>query len=114
MLRLVRGGSYQRISSFSPLHSLIVFLCLLKLSKAEAARGGLFPITVPVIVPCPRCRKSGFWEDFFCPACHGYRSIQIERESSLSIPPHVRHGTEIRVSTEDIGLRDVYLNIVVL
>ena len=32
----------------------------------------------------------------------------------MSIPPHVRHGTEIRVSTEDIGLRDVYLNIVVL
>ena len=32
----------------------------------------------------------------------------------MSIPPHVRHGTEIRLSMEDIGLRDVYLNIVVL
>ena len=32
----------------------------------------------------------------------------------MSIPPHVRHGKEIRLSMKDIGLRDVYLNIVVL
>ena len=84
------------------------------LSPSEAARGGLFPITVPVIVPCTKCRSAGFWEDFFCPTCHGYVRILTEREFSLSIPPHVRQGKEIRLSMEDIGLRDVYLNIVVL
>jgi molecular chaperone DnaJ len=84
------------------------------LSPGEAAKGGLFPITVPVIVSCPRCRNAGFWEDFFCPTCHGYGRVQTEREFSLSIPPHVRHGTEIRLSMEDIGLKDVYLNIIVL
>ena len=67
----------------------------------------LYPITVPVIVPCPRCRRSGMWDNFFCPNCHGYGRIQTERELSLSIPPHVRHGTEIRFSMEDIELRDV-------
>jgi molecular chaperone DnaJ len=84
------------------------------LSPGEAASGGLFPIIVPVLEPCPRCKKSGFWEDFFCPVCLGYGRVRSEREFSLSIPPHVRHGTEIRVSMEDIGLRDVYLNIVVI
>ena len=32
---------------------------------------------------------------------------------SLSIPPHVRHGTEIRVAMDDIGLIDVHLNVIV-
>lgn len=81
------------------------------LTPAEAREGGLFPITVPVIEPCPRCGKTGFWEDFFCPACLGYGRIRSEREFSLSIPPHVKHGTQIRLSMEDIGLRDCCANI---
>ena len=84
------------------------------LSPREAAEGGLFPVTVPVIEPCPRCSKAGFWDDFFCPVCSGYGRVKSEREFSLSIPPRVKHGTEIRVSLEDIGLRGAYLNILVL
>jgi DnaJ-class molecular chaperone len=84
------------------------------LSSREAERGGLFPITVPLFEPCPRCRKAGFWEDFFCPRCLGYGRIVSEKEFSLSIPPHVKHGTKIKISLEDIGLNDIYLNIVVL
>ena len=44
----------------------------------------------------------------------GYGRISSEKEFSLSIPPHVKHGTKIKVSLEDIGLRDVHLHIVVL
>jgi DnaJ-class molecular chaperone len=84
------------------------------LSPQEAVEGGLFPITVPVIDPCPRCGRTGFWEDFFCPVCSGYGRVQSEREFSLSIPPRVRHGTEIRLSMEDIGMRDTYLHVRVL
>lgn len=83
------------------------------LSPKEAADGGLYPITVPVVAPCPRCRKSGFWENFFCPSCNGYGRIRSQREFSLSIPPNVTHGTEIRLSLEDIGLKDACLNMVV-
>ena len=83
------------------------------LSPGEASRGGLFPITVPVIEPCTRCSKGGIWEEFFCPVCSGYGRIQSEREFSLSIPPNVKHVTDIRLSMEDIGLRDAYLNVVV-
>ena len=84
------------------------------LSLREAAEGGLFPVTVPVIEPCPRCSKSGLWQDSFCPICSGYGRVSSEREFSLSIPPRVKHGTKIRVSMEDIGLRGSYLNVLVL
>ncbi len=83
------------------------------LSPREAAEGGLYPIAVPVVEPCPRCRKTGFWDEFFCPLCNGYGRVHSEREFSLSIPPNVKHGTEIRLSMEDIGLKDAYLNVVI-
>jgi molecular chaperone DnaJ len=83
------------------------------LSPREALEGGLFPVTVPVIEPCPRCSKTGYYEDFFCPVCSGYGRVRSEREFSLSIPPNVKHGTEIRLSMEDIGLRGAYLNILI-
>jgi DnaJ-class molecular chaperone len=84
------------------------------LSPAEAFEGGLFPITVPVIEPCPRCDRSGEWEGFFCPVCYGYGRIRGEREFSLSIPPRIKHGTKASVSLEDIGLKDTILNVLVL
>jgi curved DNA-binding protein len=83
------------------------------LSPTEADRGGLYPVRVPVMEPCPQCSRSGLWDDFFCPACLGYGRVQTERQFPLSIPPHVSHGTRIRVSMEDIGLRGVSLNVVV-
>jgi molecular chaperone DnaJ len=83
------------------------------LTPGEASRGGLFPVTVPVIEPCTRCATRGIWEAFFCPVCSGYGRIRSERAFSLSIPPNVKHGTEIRLSMEDIGLRNAYLNVVV-
>jgi molecular chaperone DnaJ len=84
------------------------------LSTEEAARGGLFPITVPVLAACPRCRRKGLWEEFFCPLCYGRGVVRAERGFSLSIPPHVAHGTQISLSTEDIGLRSVNLHVLVL
>jgi DnaJ-class molecular chaperone len=83
------------------------------LSPSEAAEGGLFPITVPTVEPCPKCNKSGAWEGFFCPVCSGYGRVQSERAFSLTIPPNVKHGTKIRLSMEDIGLRNAYLNVLV-
>jgi len=83
------------------------------LTPREAAEGGLFPVTVPVLEVCPRCRTTGMWDSFFCPVCRGYGRVQREREFSLSIPPGVRHGTEITLSMEDIGLKETYLNILV-
>jgi len=84
------------------------------LSPGEAAEGGLFPVKVPVIEPCPRCSRGSLSEAFLCPVCSGYGSVRSERQFSLSIPPHVKHGTNIRLSMEDIGLGGVYLHLRVL
>lgn len=83
------------------------------LSPEEARHGGLFPITVPIIEHCPRCGGTEIWDQFFCPDCSGRGYIHTYREFSLSIPPHTKHGTQQRISMEDIGLKHVYLNIVV-
>jgi len=66
------------------------------LSQEEAARGGLFPITVPVLEPCPSLPAKGLWEEFFCPLCYGRGVVRAEREFSLSIPPRVTHATQIK------------------
>jgi molecular chaperone DnaJ len=84
------------------------------LSPSEAHNGGLYPLTVPVVEPCPHCSKTGVWDYFFCPVCYGYGRIPAKREFSLSIPPHIQHGTEITLSLEDIGLRGIFLNVTVL
>jgi DnaJ-class molecular chaperone len=84
------------------------------LTPREASQGGLFPITVPIVEDCPRCSKTGLWEEFFCPVCSGYGRVRSKREFSLSKPPGVSHGAEIRLSMEDIGLRGVALHVTVL
>ena len=81
------------------------------LTPDEAATGGLYPITVPVMVPCPVCSKTGLWEGLFCPLCDGFGRISTEKKFALSIPPNVSGGTEISLSLEGIGLRDMYLHI---
>jgi len=83
------------------------------LSPVEARHGGLFPITVPIIEPCPGCGDTKNWDLFLCPDCLGKGYIHTRREFSLSIPPHTKHGTQQSISMEDIGLKDTYLNIVV-
>jgi molecular chaperone DnaJ len=83
------------------------------MSPEEAASGGLYPITIPVLEPCPSCGKSGLFETFFCPTCNGYGRVHSEREFSLSMPPNVAHGTEIKLSLEDVGLKNIYLNVVI-
>jgi molecular chaperone DnaJ len=83
------------------------------LSPTEAMKGGLIPVTVPVVESCPRCTKTGLWDNFICPVCSGYGRVKGERQFSVSIPPRVQHGTEIRLSMEDIGLKDIHLNIMV-
>jgi len=84
------------------------------LTPREASQGGLFPITVPIVEDCPKCSKAGIWEEFFCPVCRGYGRVRSKREFSLSVPPRVSHGTEIKLSMEDIGLKDVELHVTVL
>jgi molecular chaperone DnaJ len=79
------------------------------LSVKEAREGGLFPIKVPVIEKCPHCKFSPFETDFFCPECNGYGFLEGEKKFAISIPPRTSNHTEVTLSLEDIGLKDVNL-----
>jgi molecular chaperone DnaJ len=81
------------------------------LTPEEAREGGTFPLTVPVVEACPRCRMTGVWDYFYCPVCYGYGRVRSQREFSVSIPPNVAHDTQVNLSLEDIGLRDVDLHV---
>ena len=59
-------------------------------------------------------QKSRPLEGFFCPVCSGYGRVRSQREFSLSVPRRLSHGTEIRLSMEDIGLLNVELHVTVL
>jgi len=83
------------------------------LNPQEAAAGGLFPVTVPVITPCPKCQQAGIRKNFFCPCCNGNGQIRSERRFSINISPGIKHGTTVRLSLADLGLCQVILNIVV-
>ncbi len=81
------------------------------LTPEEAASGGLYPITLPVMAPCPVCSRSGLWEGIYCPLCDGFGRISTEKKFALSIPSNVSQGTEITLSLEGIGLNNVYMHI---
>jgi molecular chaperone DnaJ len=87
--------------------------CEVILSPREAAEGGLFPLRLPVTEACPVCHGTGYGDFVFCSRCFGSGSVQGEREFSVSVPPNVRHGTEVRLSLEDIGLKDAVIQIAV-
>lgn len=83
------------------------------LSETEARNGGLFPITLPVRQACPQCGSASGWIDRFCPVCSGRGWVETERQFSLSISPNTSHGTSVRVSMDDIGLKGVDLHLLI-
>ena len=79
------------------------------LSPEEAHQGGVFPVTVPVMGPCPECRQDRWWYGQYCQTCRGYEVVKSTREFNLTIPPDTRHGMTAEVSMAEIGLKGVNL-----
>ncbi len=79
------------------------------LSPEEAHQGGVFPVTVPVLEPCPECRQDRWWYGHYCPTCRGYAVVEATREFNLTTPPNTRHGMTAEVSMAGIGLKGVNL-----
>lgn len=81
------------------------------LTPEEATAGGIYPVSVPVMAPCPVCSRSGFWEGLYCPLCNGFGRVSTEKKFALSMPANVSDGTEINLSLEGIGMKECYLHI---
>lgn len=78
------------------------------LTPEEAQRGGIFPVTVPVMEPCPECRQSGWLDDFFCPSCMGHGAVKANREFKLTFPPNTQDGA-VEAVLDGMGLKGARL-----
>lgn len=85
----------------------------LVLEPDEAARGGLFPLEIPVMVRCGVCDGTGASGTFHCHACRGRGGVPGRRAVEISIPARLTDGTRACLSLEDIGLSGVDLNVLV-
>ena len=78
------------------------------LTPQEARRGGTYPVSVPLVRPCPHCRR-GAGGALFCPTCRGRGTVSGRGTFNLVIPPNVDDGSSASVSLEPVGLRGVRL-----
>ncbi len=83
------------------------------LEPDEAAKGGLFPLEIPILVRCGACNGRGKSAVFLCHKCRGRGGVPGRREVEISMPAGVTDGTRARLSMEDIGLFGVDLNVLV-
>jgi len=81
------------------------------LSPAEAARGGVAPLGVPVFSPCPVCGGSGREWLFPCTYCREQGMVEEEETVRIPIPPMVRDGTILEVPIRGLGIHNFYLRL---
>jgi molecular chaperone DnaJ len=77
------------------------------LSPDEADRGGILPITVPIVVPCPMCGGTGRDWLYACLSCRAQGIVQQEEDVRIRIPGMVRDGTiwELPLAGSGVHLR---------
>jgi hypothetical protein len=79
------------------------------LSPAEARRGGVLRLGVPVFAPCTRCAGTGHTWGVACLVCMGQGMREQEKMVTVCIPPQMRHGTMIEMPLRGLGLHNLYL-----
>lgn len=85
--------------------------CDVCLSTAEALRGGLLPIRLPLRRPCSLCHGSGRTAFFPCGGCAAEGHVDREVVIPLRIPPGVESGRRVDVSLEHWGIRNLWLRV---
>ena len=81
----------------------------LRISPDDARRGGLFPVHIPVLRPCPSCMDSAGDDELVCPACHDTGRITDDHTVEVTIPPEVNNGQVARLAMADVGLGNTQL-----
>jgi DnaJ-class molecular chaperone len=81
------------------------------LSPAEAARGGMAFIAIPVFYPCPACGGSGRDWLFPCSACQEQGVIEEEETIRAPIPAMVRDYTLVEAPVRGLGIHNLCLRL---
>lgn len=102
-------GIYRRGRQTSRRKDLYVELVL---SHDEASGGGVLPLKIPLHVDCPECHGAGYVGRFSCRTCDG--GAVAHHEIRVAVPPGVVDGLRARLALDDVGLPDVWLNVLVL
>jgi hypothetical protein len=87
----------------------------LRMSPERARSGGLFPLHVPVVRPCPACQELDEPQRLSCRVCGGRGRVTDDHVVEVTVPPGVEDGQEARVAMEDVGLgaTDLLVHVVV-
>jgi DnaJ-class molecular chaperone len=67
----------------------------LLVSAAEAARGGTFPLDIPIRSACTACR--GRDETWACGTCGGEGTVTVRLPAGLRLPAGTRDGTVFQI-----------------
>jgi hypothetical protein len=81
------------------------------LAPAEALRGCVVPVGVPVFGTCPECDGTGHLVPFRCMECAGSGLVEEERILRVHVPPRVQAGTILEAPLEMFGIRNLYLRV---
>ncbi len=106
--RLLRNFTGIRVPKGERVEGLTVEVLL---SPAEAARGGVAPLGVPVFSPCPVCGGSGRDWLFPCTYCREQGMVEEEETVRIPLPPIVREGTILEAPIRGLGIHNFYLRL---
>jgi molecular chaperone DnaJ len=81
------------------------------LTPAEAARGCILPVALPVFVRCPQCGGSGRDMIFPCAACRRQGVIEDEELVRIRIPPMAPSGSIYEVPLRGLGIHNFQLRL---
>ena len=84
----------------------------LVLKPSQARAGGMIPLQIPIERRCNKCNGSPQLQKT-CTRCHGSARTVHYHAIEVSMPPGVEHGTQARISLNDIGLPQTDLLILV-
>ena len=104
----IRRDFFGPIRKVEPLRELNVEFIL---NPDEAACGLTQPLDVPIYENCAACDGRGGAFPFPCLQCDGKGWAWGRRTISVRIPPGIREGTTLRIPLQQLGIRNLYLNV---